>query len=342
MIIGTYSGAVRVLPIISAMYQTTNTTGSIEAGVGTVPNADMEPIAAALANATSPNTCRAYQGGWERWQEWASQRGFQSMPADPLAVSSYIIERAESGVSPATIRMDRASIAAAHRTVGTDDPTAEKAVHQVMRCIVRTHRDRGRGQVQGLDWDGAVRTAKLAESEGSVAGLRDGALIRVGSDALLRASELAALTVADLIRQPNGKWTVTIRQSKTDQEGRGHVRFVGAPTVAAVQRYETAADVSEGALFRRINKGGAVGDRLGVRSIRQIIKRRAIDAEIEGRVSGHSLRVGSAQSLAAAGAGLVELQQAGDWKSPQMPAHYVRHLLAVRGAVARLRYGERQ
>ena len=38
------------------------------------------------------------------------------------------------------------------------------------------------------------------------------------------------------------------------------------------------------------------------------------------RISGHSLRVGSAQSLAAAGAGLVELQQAGDWKAPQMPA----------------------
>ena len=43
-------------------------------------------------------------------------------------------------------------------------------------------------------------------------------------------------------------------------------------------------------------------------------------------------------TLAAAGAGLVELQQAGDWKAPQMPARYARHQLAARGAVAKLRY----
>ena len=52
---------------------------------------------------------------------------------------------------------------------------------------------------------------------------------------------------------------------------------------------------------------------------------------VAGRVSGHSLRVGSAQSLAAAGAGLVELQEAGDWQAPTMPAHTV----SVRPAAAR-------
>ena len=78
--------------------------------------------------------------------------------------------------------------------------------------------------------------------------------------------------------------------------------------------------------------------RTGARSIRSIIAKRAADAGVAGRVSGHSLRVGSAQSLAAAGAGLVELQEAGDWQSPAMPAHYARHQLAARGAVAKLRY----
>ncbi len=53
----------------------------------------------------------------------------------------------------------------------------------------------------------------------------------------------------------------------------------------------------------------------------------------------HSLRVGAAQSLAAAGAGLVEMQTAGRWESPAMPARYARGQLAARGAVARLRHG---
>ena len=55
-------------------------------------------------------------------------------------------------------------------------------------------------------------------------------------------------------------------------------------------------------------------------------------------MSGHSLRVGSAQSLAAAGASVVEMQQAGRWKSPAMPGQYARKQMARRGAVARLRY----
>lgn len=297
---------------------------------------------AASFTAISPNTCRAYRGGWARWQAWAFHRGTQAMPARPEAISVYLIERAKAGLSLATVHLDRASIAAAHRAAGADDPTADEAVRQAMRFIYGATRARTRGQVDGVDWDGADRAARLAESDGSAAGLRDGALIRMGSDALLRVSELAALNVADLIENHHGDGTVTVRQSKTDQEGRGHVRFVGPPTVAAVRRYRLTAEVpDDGELFRSINKGGAVGERLSVRSIRRIITRRAGAAGIAGRVSGHSLRVGSAQSLAAAGAGLVEMQQAGDWRSPQMPAHYVRHLEAARGAVARLRYGVR-
>ena len=44
---------------------------------------------------------------------------------------------------------------------------------------------------------------------------------------------------------------------------------------------------------------------------RAIIKCRAAAADLQGRFSGHSLRVGSAQSLAASGASLVEMQTAG-------------------------------
>ncbi len=74
-------------------------------------------------------------------------------------------------------------------------------------------------------------------------------------------------------------------------------------------------------------------------SVRQIVKDRAQAAGIAGRISGHSLRVGTAQSLAREGAGEVEMQTMGRWKSPTMPALYARKQLARRGAVARLRYG---
>ena len=59
------------------------------------------------------------------------------------------------------------------------------------------------------------------------------------------------------------------------------------------------------------------------------------------RASGHSLRVGAAVSMAQRGASLVAMQQAGGWRSPDMPAHYARQASASRGAVATLRPEDR-
>ena len=122
-----------------------------------------------------------------------------------------------------------------------------------------------------------------------------------------------------------------------------HPNFV---TVYAVEQIgdevfltiELGTDEADAPLFQRIDRGGTVRGRLSDRAMRRIIKVRC--AGVEGRVSGHSLRVGSAQSLAAAGAGLVEMQQAGRWQSPTMPARYARGELAARGAVARLQFGQ--
>ena len=80
-------------------------------------------------------------------------------------------------------------------------------------------------------------------------------------------------------------------------------------------------------------------NRLDVSGLRLVLKRRAAAAGIEGRVSGHSLRIGTAQSLAGRGATLVEMQIDGRWSSPQMPGYYARAQVAARGAAARLRYG---
>ena len=159
----------------------------------------------------------------------------------------------------------------------------------------------------------------------------------VASDALLRVSEIEALDVGDvnLVEQ-----TVLIRRSKTDQEGAGVVQFLGEPTVDRVRAWMEIASLTEGALFRPVHRSGRIrAGRLTERSIRRIIIRRARDAGAQGRVSGHSLRVGGAQSLATAGASLVEMQLAGRWRSPVMPGRYAQGQLAQQGAVARLRYG---
>ena len=132
-----------------------------------------------------------------------------------------------------------------------------------------------------------------------------------------------------------------IRHSKTDEESKRTVQFLGKPTTERIQAWLLNSRLAREAQFRAVNKAGGVqGRRLTDRSIRVIIRQRAKAAGMDGRVSGHSLRVGSAQSLANAGASLVEMQVAGRWRSPAMPARYAQGQLAKQGAVARLRYGD--
>ena len=124
--------------------------------------------------------------------------------------------------------------------------------------------------------------------------------------------------------------TLTIRRSKTDQEAEGAVQYIGEPTVARVRACLDVAGIAAGPLFQRLDRAGRPRGRLSTVSIRAIVQRRAAEAGIEGRVSGHSLRVGGAQSLAAAGASIVEMQTADRWQSPSMPGRYARGQLAVR------------
>ena len=297
-------------------------------------------VDAAVA-ALAPNTRKAYESAWSGWQAWAAEHRRQALPAAPADVADYLEARHAGGASPATVRTARAAVAKVHQVSGLADPTADGLCKDVLRRIGREGRDRGRGQVAGIGWAHAEAAASLA-SNGSVSlqGHRDAAIVRVMSDTLARISEVAALRCVDVEADASGGGTVLIRASKSDQQGEGSTRYVGPATLAAVNRYLEAAEHSAGPLFRQVRRGGhASTDPLGADSIRAIVRRRAAAVDgIAGRIGGHSLRVGSARELAADGASVAELQQAGGWKSPTTPGVYIRREAAARGPVARRRY----
>lgn len=118
--------------------------------------------------------------------------------------------------------------------------------------------------------------------------------------------------------------------------------YVARAAAARLRKWMDTAGIESGPLFRPV-PGSRIGEgRLGAAAICGVIKRRAKQAGITRPVSGHSLRVGAPQSLVENGASLVDLQVAGRWKSPSMPAYYLRNQKASRGAVARLRDGADQ
>ena len=92
-----------------------------------------------------------------------------------------------------------AASGAGARAQGLDDPRGP-LVRQTLAGAVRRNAGEGRGQVAGLRREDALAAAAAAAAQGTVSGLRDAALLRTMSDALLRASEVAAIGTADIER----------------------------------------------------------------------------------------------------------------------------------------------
>ena len=286
-------------------------------------------------HALSANTRRAYRSALARLDAYLEGR-----PLDDAHLAAYVRHLREAGMSPTTANTALAAVGFVARLSGTPSPAGPET-RLAMARLRREGKDRGRGQVAGVTWAQADAASALASADDrTLAGLRDAAILALASDAMLRVSEIAAIDLADLGELDDGAGLVRIRSSKTDQEGRGAVAYLGAPTMRRVHAWLAAAGHTSGALFRRVRRNDRVGGQnISARAVRTIITRRAAAAGVEGRVSGHSLRVGAAQSLAAAGASVVEMQVAGRWESVTMPGRYASGQLAARGAVAKFRYG---
>ena len=290
-----------------------------------------EETASLIKASIAENTLKAYQRALNDLTNWLSGRTL----SDAL-LANYITGLHEAGKSPATIGQAVAAVKwqLKHQSQETVNFPVTQAT---LAGIRRAGKDRGRGQVDGLIWQDVERVCIYAETEGTLAGLRDAAMIRLMSDCLLRISEVVTVNIGDLKEK-----TLTIQSSKTDQESTGESLYVCDATRNVLNRYRERAGITRGALFRHIRRGDHIQpQRLTPHSARRIIQKRAADAGVEGFISGHSLRVGSAVSLAQAGATVVDMQVAGRWKSSQMPAHYAKAELAERGAIARFKDGKR-
>ena len=290
-----------------------------------------EETAELVKASIAPSTVETYRLAMRPLEIWLGGRSL----SDHL-LATYITGLYQDGKSPATISKIVAAVKWTVKNRGVEIPF--EITEKTLAGIRRKGKDRGRGQVDGITWEEVEQICALAEAEGTVAGLRDSALIRLMSDCLLRISEAVAVDIADVDS------ALRAHQSKTNPGTAGipDVKlYIGDPTRAAIQRYCEAGGITDGALFRWIRRGDNIANtRLMIDGVRKIIKRRARAAGIEGKISGHSLRIGSAVSLAQAGASVVNMQVAGRWKSPQMPAHYARAESVEQGAIARYKYGK--
>jgi integrase len=242
-------------------------------------------------------------------------------------VAEYIAECA-GHLKPGSIQRVLNAVAEAHKVAGLEPPTHHATVRNTMKGIRRTLGTAPVQKTAALTDD--IRAMVGATDDGLI-GARDRALILLGFAGAFRRSELVALDVADCEFSKDGL-TVTLRRSKTDQEGQG--RRVGVPygsnpatcPVRTVQALKTELGIEDGALFRAINRHGQVqSGRLSGIDVARIVKKLAERAGLDAsKYAGHSLRAGHATTAAIGGASERAIMNQTGHRSVQMVRRYIR------------------
>jgi site-specific recombinase XerD len=285
--------------------------------------------AAAARGAYAKNTERALRADVAIFTAWCSEAGHAALPASAETIAGFI--DAMAGIkAPATVRRYVSSVATFHHAAGVANPCATLAVKLALK---RMHRERGRAQAQAAPVNDVLVARMLAAAGDTLRHRRNGALLAVAYSTLCRRSELVALRHEDLQIDADGFGTITLRRSKTDQEGVGEVAPIAADAMRHLSAWIQAAGIADGPLFRAVLKGGRVGE---ARIFKAMAQAAHLTLEEIARISGHSTRVGAAQDMVRYGVDLVGAMQAGRWKTSAMVARYSARLLAKRGGMAQI------
>jgi len=291
-----------------------------------LPAADIDRAAAFARQDKAPATRKAYRGDFAGFKAFCLSRGVASLPATPETVAVYLASEAEAGLKPSTISRRCAAIRYAHKLAGHEPPTNSEAVKATLRGIRRSI---GAAPVRKAPAVAEIMRDMAHAAPTSIKGLRDRALLLLGFGGAFRRSELVALDVADLEETEDGL-RVTIRRSKTDQEGIGTtiaiVRGGASCPVKALRAWLDAARITDGAVFRPVRKGGKVLDRrLTAKSVCDLVKAYARCVGLDGGAFGaHSLRSGFLTSAARKGASVFKMRDVSRHKSMDVLQAYVR------------------
>jgi integrase len=273
------------------------------------------------------STLRGYRADWRDFCAWSESHAVCWLPASPETVAAYIAECA-GRLKVGSIQRRLNVIAEAHKAMSLESPTAAGMVGNTLKGIRRTIGIATVQKAPTLTDD--IRTMVDAADAGLI-GARDRALILLGFAGGFRRSELVALDIDDCVFGKDGL-TVTLRRSKTDQDGAG--RKIGIPygsnpetcPVRTIQAWIEGAALSGGGLFRSINRHGQIqAGRLSGIDVARVVKKLAVRAGLDpAKYAGHSLRAGHATAAAIAGASERSIMKQTGHRSVQMVRRYIR------------------
>lgn len=326
----------------------------VYAADATLAKAD-ERVMRYARKARSANTTRIYKARWQMFVQWCEGRGVRPMPAEPVIVAEYLValledlprqhndprqcKRSSSTVAGhlAAIRKNHeimlAMIDPAQRPA---DPTRHPIVQMTWEGIRRDLGVAPRERKTAASTDGLDRMLAATQEPSDRPGesyrqLRDRALLLLGFWGAFRRSELCALQTEDLRFETEGL-IVTLRRSKTDQEGAGReVALPARPSdlshcpVHAVLAWMRRAQIDTGPVFRGVRgrkvQQAPLHEEQFVRRIKQLARKAGLRPAL---FAGHSLRAGFVTASIQAGASPFSVMDVTGHKSYETLRRYVR------------------
>lgn len=279
-----------------------------------------------LREGESQNTLTSYRSALRYWAAWYGIRYGQQiqLPVPAACVLQFIVDHAErisdkGLVSELPTEIDQALVQAgyksklgamahntlvhriavlskAHQMREFKNPCHDAKVRELLSRTRKAYVKRGALPQKKDALTKEPLQAILATCDDSLRGKRDRALLLFAwASGGRRRSEVTAADIQFLKRVGPTDFLYTLVHSKTNQSGIDQPEN-GKPVLGiageALHDWLQVSQITSGAIFRRVRKGGHLGEALSPAAVRAIVKERCALAGVEGDFSAHSLRSG--------------------------------------------------
>jgi site-specific recombinase XerD len=276
--------------------------------------AETAAIQMVLDGLPSEHSRRAYERALYDFFHW--HRGVGRPQLNKAVVQRYAAELRDAGMAPSSVNQ-RLSAIRKLALEAADNGALDPQVASGIRAVKGARRE-GRRTGNWLTREQAQMWLNAPDAR-TLKGLRDRALLAVLIGCGLRRAEAANLSF-DHVQQREGRWVLVDLIGKRDK-----IRSVPMPnwTKAAIDAWGIASDVSDGLVFRAVNKGERVtGDGITPQAIYNIIVGYAGELKNKG-VAPHDLRRTFAKLAHKGGAAIDQIQLSLGHESIQTTEEYL-------------------
>jgi integrase len=279
------------------------------------------------------NTVIACNSRWRIFCDWCEQSGREALPATPETVKLYITwALKKNGSRLYTVRTALSAIADKHRSNRYPSPV-DRDVRLYLRTCARHLREEPRGR-DALSIKQLLKACDLLGKR--PIDVRDRAILLLGFASGWRGDELAGLRLRDVEFNEQGV-ILTLRASKTDQQGEGRIvgihygKTARTCPVRALLKWLDVRGPEHGPLFLRFNAWTMLKAGISRRAICIMVQRRLKAAGVRMKRAGsHSLRAGLITTAVANGVPTLAIMDRTGHHAVSTIKKYVRHANAFR------------